>query len=305
MDAAIEVADLRKTYRGRRTGEVRAVDGVSFRVERGEFFGILGPNGAGKTTTLEIVEGLRKPDSGTVRLLGRSPWPHSPELTGRLGVQLQASAFFEFLTAREQIETFAELYGAGQGRAAEMLELVGLAEHANVRCEKLSGGQQQRLSIACALVGDPELVFLDEPTAALDPQARRNLWDLMRSINAEGRTVVLTTHYMEEAEALCDRVAIMDAGKIRAIDSPAGFVQGLDAPTKVTVAAGQLSDERVQELAAGEPWTAGETAVVFETRDPRKLLTALASDGALDGLSVRTANLEDVFLHVTGREWRG
>ncbi|MEV3935054.1 ABC transporter ATP-binding protein [Glycomyces sp. NPDC049804] len=305
MDAAIEVADLRKTYRGRRTGEVRAVDGVSFRVERGEFFGILGPNGAGKTTTLEIVEGLRKPDSGTVRLLGRSPWPHSPELTGRLGVQLQASAFFEFLTAREQIETFAELYGASKARAAEMLDLVGLAEHANVRCEKLSGGQQQRLSIACALVGDPELVFLDEPTAALDPQARRNLWDLMRSINAEGRTVVLTTHYMEEAEALCDRVAIMDAGKIRAVDSPAGFVRGLDAPTKVTVAAGQLSDERVKELAAGEAFTADASAVVFETRDPRALLTALAADGALDGLSVRTANLEDVFLHVTGREWRG
>jgi ABC-2 type transport system ATP-binding protein len=153
-------------------------------------------------------------------------------------------------------------------------------------------------------VGDPELVFLDEPTAALDPQARRNLWDLMRSINAEGRTVVLTTHYMEEAEALCDRVAIMDAGKIRAVDSPAGFVRSLDAPTKVTVAAGQLSGERVQELAAGEAVTADEATVVFETRDPRKLLTELASDGALDGLAVRTANLEDVFLHVTGREWR-
>jgi ABC-2 type transport system ATP-binding protein len=305
MDAAIEVADLRKTYRGRRTGEVRAVDGVSFRVERGEFFGILGPNGAGKTTTLEIVEGLRKPDSGTVRLLGRSPWPHSPELTGRLGVQLQASSFFEFLTAKEQIDTFAELYGAAPGRAAEMLEQVGLTEHANVRCEKLSGGQQQRLSIACALVGDPELVFLDEPTAALDPQARRNLWDLMRAINAEGRTVVLTTHYMEEAEALCDRVAIMDAGKIKAVDAPAGFIRELDAPTRVQIAAGQLSEARVKELAAGETWTADETRVVFETRDPRTLLTALATDGALEDLSVRTANLEDVFLHVTGREWRG
>ncbi|MQM27705.1 ABC transporter ATP-binding protein [Glycomyces albidus] len=304
MDAAIEVADLRKTYRGRRTGEVRAVDGVSFRVERGEFFGILGPNGAGKTTTLEIVEGLRRPDSGEVRLLGRSPWPHSPELTRRLGVQLQASAFFEFLSAREQIETFAELYGASKARAAEMLDLVGLTEHANVRCEKLSGGQQQRLSIACALVGDPELVFLDEPTAALDPQARRNLWDLMRGINAEGRTVVLTTHYMEEAEALCDRVAIMDAGKIKAVDSPAGFVRSLDAPTRVTVAAGQVSDERIKELAAGEAVTGGDGTVVFETRDPRELLTALASEGALDGLAVRTANLEDVFLHVTGREWR-
>ncbi|MEU6249653.1 ABC transporter ATP-binding protein [Glycomyces sp. NPDC047010] len=305
MDAAIEVADLRKTYRGRRTGEVRAVDGVSFRVERGEFFGILGPNGAGKTTTLEIVEGLRKPDSGDVRLLGRSPWPHSPELTRRLGVQLQASSFFEFLTVAEQIGTFAELYGASKARAAEMLDLVGLAEHVNMRCEKLSGGQQQRLSIACALVGDPELVFLDEPTAALDPQARRNLWDLMRAINDEGRTVVLTTHYMEEAEALCDRVAIMDAGRIKAVDSPAEFVRKLDAPTRITVAAGQLDDARIAELAIDGTVTAADGAVVFETRDPRKLLTALASDGALEGLAVRTANLEDVFLHVTGREWRG
>ncbi|GAB3646613.1 ABC transporter ATP-binding protein [Glycomyces tarimensis] len=304
MDAAIEVTDLHKTYRGRKTGEVRAVDGVSFRVGEGEFFGILGPNGAGKTTTLEIVEGLRKPDSGEVRLLGQSPWPHSPALTSRMGVQLQASAFFEFLTVREQIETFAELYGADAKRAAAMLDEVGMSEHANVRCEKLSGGQQQRLSLACSLVGDPELVFLDEPTAALDPQARRNLWDLMRAINAEGRTVVLTTHYMEEAEALCDRVAIMDYGKILAVDSPAGFIRDLDAPTRITVAAGQLSDERVKELAADETVTSDDAAVVFETRDARALLTALASDGALEGLAVRTANLEDVFLQVTGREWR-
>ncbi|WP_026929070.1 ABC transporter ATP-binding protein [Glycomyces tenuis] len=304
MDAAIEVTDLHKTYRGRRVGEVRAVDGVSFRVEAGEFFGILGPNGAGKTTTLEIVEGLRRPDGGEVRLLGRSPWPHSPELSQRMGVQLQASSFFEFLTVREQIETFAELYGAGRDRAAEMLDQVGLSEKAGTRCEKLSGGQQQRLSIACALVGDPELVFLDEPTAALDPQARRNLWDLMRSINGEGRTVVLTTHYMEEAEALCDRVAIMDSGRILAVDSPAELIRGLDAPTRVTVAAGQLSEARVKELAEGGTATSDDEAVVFETRDPRTLLTALAADGALEGLAVRTANLEDVFLHVTGREWR-
>ncbi|WP_100448346.1 ABC transporter ATP-binding protein [Glycomyces xiaoerkulensis] len=304
MDAAIEVADLRKTYRGRRTGEVRAVDGVGFRVEAGEFFGILGPNGAGKTTTLEIVEGLRKPDSGEVRLLGRRPWPHSAELTARIGVQLQASSFFEFLTVTEQIETFARLYGASRERAAEMLEQVGLAEKAGVRCEKLSGGQQQRLSIACALVGDPELVFLDEPTAALDPQARRNLWDLMRAINADGRTVVLTTHYMEEAEALCDRVAIMDSGRILAVDSPAELIRELDAPTRVTVAAGQLDEDRVCELAAGDEFVLDGDEVVFETRDARKLLTALASEGALEGLAVRTASLEDVFLHVTGREWR-
>ncbi len=304
MEAAIEVTDLQKTYRGRKTGEVRAVDGVSFRVETGEFFGILGPNGAGKTTTMEIVEGLRRPDSGQVRLLGRSPWPHSPELSRRMGAQLQSSSFFEFLTAREQIETFAELYGVGRRRAAEMLDKVGLSHKASTRCLKLSGGQQQRLSIACAIVGDPELVFLDEPTAALDPQARRNLWDLMRSINAEGRTVVLTTHYMEEAEALCDRVAIMDAGKILAVGSPAELISELDAPTRITVAVGQLSDERVEELAGGETVSVGEETVVFETHEPRRLLAALAAEGAMEGLAVRTANLEDVFLHVTGREWR-
>ncbi|HEX2145279.1 MAG TPA: ABC transporter ATP-binding protein [Glycomyces sp.] len=304
MDAAIEVADLRKTYRGRRTGEIRAVDGVSFRVERGEFFGILGPNGAGKTTTLEIVEGLRKPDSGTVRLLGRSPWPHSPELAGRMGVQLQSSAFFEFLTAREQLETFAKLYGAGRERALEMLDIVGLADSANVRAEKLSGGQKQRLSIACSLVGDPELVFLDEPTAALDPQARRNLWDLIRRINDEGRTVVLTTHYMEEAEALCDRVAIMDEGRIRATGTPRELIGSLDAPTRIAVASGQLDADQVTETAAGEPVRDEDDRIVFETHDPQKLLTALATAGALQGLSVRTASLEDVFLEVTGREWR-
>ncbi|THV35784.1 ABC transporter ATP-binding protein [Glycomyces buryatensis] len=304
MEAAIEVTDLRKTYSGRKTGKIRAVDGVSFRVEPGEFFGILGPNGAGKTTTLEIVEGLRKPDSGEVRLLGRSPWPHSPELAGRMGVQLQSSAFFEFLSAREQLDTFAKLYGAGPERSAEMLDIVGLGDFANVRAEKLSGGQKQRLSIACSLVGDPELVFLDEPTAALDPQARRNLWDLIRRINDEGRTVVLTTHYMEEAEALCDRVAIMDAGKIRTIGTPAELIGELDAPTRIAVAAGQLDSDQVTAIAAGETVREDEGQLVFETRDPQKLLTALAADGALQGLSVRTASLEDVFLEVTGREWR-
>src|SRR5690606_19373128 len=151
----------------------------------------------------------------------------------------------------------------------------------------------------------PELVFLDEPTAALDPQARRNLWDLMRVINAEGRTVVLTTHYMEEAEALCDRVAIMDSGKVLAVGSPAELIRGLDAPTRVTVAAGQLSGARVAELAGDGTVASDEEAVVFETREPRRLLTALAAEGALEGLAVRTANLEDVFLQVTGREWRG
>ncbi|KAB8169957.1 ATP-binding cassette domain-containing protein [Streptomyces sp. 3MP-14] len=219
---AIAVEGLRKRY-----GEVRAVDGVTFEVAHGEFYGILGPNGAGKTTTLELVEGLREPDEGSARLLGQPSWPRDPKLLRRIGVQLQASAFFEKLTAREQIHTFAALYGVPAKRADEMLETVGLTEKAGTRDDKLSGGQAQRLSIACALVHDPELVFLDEPTTGLDPQARRNLWDLLRAINAQGRTVVLTTHYLDEAEILCDRVAIMDAGRILRVGVPSELIAEL------------------------------------------------------------------------------
>jgi ABC-2 type transport system ATP-binding protein len=221
---AIQVEGLHKSY-----GDVRAVNGVTFEVAAGEFYGILGPNGAGKTTTLELVEGLREPDSGTARILGSPSWPRDPALLRRIGVQLQASAFFEKLTAREQIRTFAALYGVSTERADAMLESVGLSEKANVRDDQLSGGQAQRLSIACALVHDPELVFLDEPTTGLDPQARRNLWDLLREINAAGRTVVLTTHYMDEAQALCDRVAIMDAGRVLRVGPPAELMEQLGA----------------------------------------------------------------------------
>ena len=237
MPAAIEVHDLVMTY-----GDLRAVDGVGFEVAEGEFFGILGPNGAGKTTTLEMVEGLREPDSGTITVLGERVWPRNPGLLPRIGVQLQASSFFERLTAREQIHTFASLYGVPTARGDEWLERVGLVDKADTRVEDLSGGQHQRLSIACALVHDPELVFLDEPTASLDPQARRNLWDLLRGINDAGRTVVLTTHYMDEAEVLCDRVAIMDHGRLLRLDSPAALVEALDAPVQVVEKRGTLED---------------------------------------------------------------
>jgi ABC-2 type transport system ATP-binding protein len=209
VPVAISVREVRKSY-----GNLQAVDGVTLEVGQGEFFGILGPNGAGKTTTLEIIEGLREPDAGTVSVLGQPPWPRNPALLPRIGVQLQASAFFERLTAREQLRTFAALYQVPAAQADAMLEVVGLTDVAGTRTEKLSGGQAQRLSIACALVHGPDLLFLDEPTGSLDPQARRNLWDLLREISAAGRTVVLTTHHMDEAEALCERVAIMDHGKV-------------------------------------------------------------------------------------------
>ena len=226
MPASISVHNLRKRY-----GDIAAVDDVSFEVEQGEFFGILGPNGAGKTTTLEIIEGLRKPDGGEVSVLGLAAWPRNPKLLPRIGVQLQSSSFFERLTAREQIRTFASLYSVSNERADQMLATVGLTEPAGVRTEKLSGGQAQRLSIACALVHDPELLFLDEPTGSLDPQARRNLWDLLREIAGQGRTVVLTTHHMDEAETLCDRVAIMDHGRILKAAPPADLIRELNQPS--------------------------------------------------------------------------
>ncbi|KAA1374844.1 ABC transporter ATP-binding protein [Aeromicrobium fastidiosum] len=299
MGAEIRAEGLVMTY-----GDVRAVDGVSFTVAPGEFFGLLGPNGAGKTTTLEMIEGLRKPQSGTVRIGEHEPWRREPELQRRMGVQLQSSAFFERLTAREQLDTFGSLYGVPAGRTDEMLEQVGLVDKAAVRTEDLSGGQKQRLSIACALIHDPDVVFLDEPTAALDPQARRNLWDVLRTINDSGRTVVLTTHYMDEAEVLCDRVAIMDAGRVLELDTPAALVRGLDAPVRITLAPGTLSFEAARSLAGSDPVEDDSAGLTITTRRPAEVLSALAQQDALAGLSVRGASLEDVFLDLTGREYR-
>jgi len=303
MAGAISVRGLRKSY-----GSITAVDDVSFDVEPGEFFGILGPNGAGKTTTLEMIEGLREPDGGELTVLGSPPWPRNPALLPRIGVQLQASSFFERLTAREQIRTFASLYGIGARRADQMLDTVGLSESGDVRAEKLSGGQAQRLSIACALVHDPELVFMDEPTGSLDPQARRNLWDLLRHINAEGRTVVLTTHHMDEAETLCDRVAIMDHGQILKLGPPAALVRGLDSPVRVSVESGQLTASEAGLLGDGAvaegTVTDDGVSLTIATRKPAPVLAGLADKNALGGLRVQGATLEDVFLDLTGREYR-
>ncbi|MFB7614866.1 ABC transporter ATP-binding protein [Kitasatospora sp. NPDC056181] len=304
MTAAISADGIRQRY-----GDVQAVDGVSLTVEAGEFYGILGPNGAGKTTTLEILEGIRKPDEGRVELLGLAPWPRNPKLLPRIGVQFQASAFFNKLTARETIRTFGSFYGVGPKRADAMLERVGLTESAGVMTDKMSGGQAQRLSIACALVHEPELVFLDEPTTGLDPQARRNLWDLLRTINAEGRTVVLTTHYLDEAEVLCDRVSVMDHGRILRTGAPAALVREIDDTVRISVESGQLAAERARELlaAAGAEVEAVEddgVSLAVSTGLPGPVLSVLAEQNALRGLEVRGATLEDVFLQLTGREYR-
>jgi ABC-2 type transport system ATP-binding protein len=296
---AIEVRELAKSY-----GAVAAVAGVSFTVRAGEFFGILGPNGAGKTTTLEIIEGIRQADAGTVSVLGQSPWPRNLALLPRIGVQLQASSFFNKLTVREQLAAFGALYGVPARQALTLLDVVGLADKADTRENLLSGGQRQRLSIACALVHRPDVVFLDEPTAALDPQARRNLWDVLRSIQSHGATVVYTTHYLDEAEALCDRVAIMDTGRILALDTPSTLVRGLDAATRVALPLRVIDAAAARLLPGADTVEADEEEVVISTRQPARLLTALAESNRLDGVSVRTATLEDVFLSLTGREYR-
>ncbi len=288
MPAAIEVSELRKRY-----GDHVAVDGVSFTVEQGETFGILGPNGAGKTTTLEMIEGLRKPDSGDVRLLDQPVWPDPRSIQKRIGVQLQSTQLFEALSARELLTLFANFYQRENPEqlADRALARVGLESKEGGEADTLSGGQKQRLAIALALVHEPEVVFLDEPTTGLDPQARRNLWDVIRSIAADdGRTVVLTTHYLEEAEELCDRVAIMDTARIVALDTPAGLIAELDADARIS-----YTDEHGEQTL----YTKDTQAAVL------KVLTDASERGVtIEGLTVKGADLEDVFLRLTGREYR-
>jgi len=221
MKNIIEVKNLTKKY-----ADFTAVNNISFEVKENEIFGILGPNGAGKTTTLEMMEGLKRPTSGTIVVDGFDVVHDPDEVKARIGVQLQASTFFESLSLVELIETFGAMYNR-KVDAMQLLEEVQLTDKAKSQAKELSGGQRQRLSIAIGLVNDPSIIFLDEPTTGLDPQARRNLWDLIEQIKAKGKTVVITTHYMDEAEVLCDRVAIMDAGKIISLNSPRKLIEEL------------------------------------------------------------------------------
>jgi ABC-2 type transport system ATP-binding protein len=289
--------------------DVKAVDGLDLEVSPGECFGLLGPNGAGKTTTIEILEGLTKPDAGDVTVLGRRWGSHERELRERLGVSLQESRLTEKLTVYETLELFRSFYERGRD-PERLLEDLALEEKRDARVGKLSGGQRQRLAVACALAGDPEILFLDEPTTGLDPQSRLQLWERIAVFKAAGRTVLLTTHYMEEAERLCDRVAIVDHGRIIALGTPAELIAGLNAPHII-----EFSSEPAvgEDLLAAVPG-AGER----RQRDGRwqlaaanlaqavpALLSSLDDAGArLVSLSTHRATLEDVFLSLTGRELR-
>ncbi|MAU01875.1 MAG: ABC transporter [Anaerolineaceae bacterium] len=302
---AIQVDRLQKSYPG-----VKAVDGVSFTVPRGEIFGLLGPNGAGKTSTLAILEGLRQADGGQVTVLGYDIQRQPREVKRRIGVQLQQTSLLPDLSAIEQLILFARLYGRSLNKTAahHLLNEVGLAEKANALPDKLSGGQQQRLALALALVNDPEIVFLDEPTAGLDPQARRRLWELVRQLRDQGRTVVLTTHYMEEAEALCHRVGIMDHGRLLALDTPGGLINQLAGSSTITTTAPLPLDE-VKKMVGVQQAEQEGALLRLQTSDPATINTALLALAdtlgiPLRDLHVQQPSLEDLFLHLTGRTIR-
>ena len=310
MNSAIHVRDLVKTYPGR--PPVEAVRGVSLDVQVGECFGLLGPNGAGKTTTLEIIEGLLAPTSGEVTVLGRSWATHEPELRERMGISLQETRLSDKLTVRETVTLFRSFYQKGL-EPDVALGLVSLNEKARSFVDKLSGGQKQRLAVACALVGEPELLFLDEPTTGLDPQSRRQLWDVIRDFKARGRTVLLTTHYMDEAERLADRVAVIDQGQVIALGTPHDLILqvGGEHVIDFTVdAPASLLDESLQALPTVKTVKRGsDGALSLSVAEPAHVLPALlillqTLSVKLLGLTTRTATLEDVFVTLTGRHLR-
>jgi ABC-2 type transport system ATP-binding protein len=300
----IRVVALRKTY-----GELVAVDGVSFDVQPGEVFGLLGPNGAGKTTTVEVLEGLRKPDSGEVSVLGVDAIRHPDELRSRIGVSLQTAALYPKLNVVEVLELFRGFYPSGRP-VDELVELMDLGEKRKTRTQELSGGQRQRLSVALALVNDPELIFLDEPTTGMDPAARRALWDVVLGLKARGRSVLLTTHYMEEAEVLCDRLAIMDHGRILESGTVDELVSRRFHERAVRFdAIDGLTDEELASFPGVASIKHEGGAVLLFTRDvPDTIGAVLAATERLGvepaNLAVRRATLEDVFLDLTGRALR-
>jgi len=302
--AVVSVVDLRKSY-----GAVRAVDGVSFEVAPGEVFGLLGPNGAGKTTTIEMLEGLNRPDSGSATVLGIDVTRHPDQLKERVGVQLQTAALYPNLTVVELIDLFGSFY-TRRRPAAELIRELGLEERQTARSSELSGGQRQRLSIALALVNDPELIFLDEPTTGLDPQGRRSLWEHIEGLRTQGRTILLTTHYMEEAERLCDRVAIMDHGKILEVGTVNDLVTRHFRERTVRFATRPELTDTVLSALPGVQRVAHESdESVLYTAEVPQTVGALIKRGdemgleALD-LAVRRPTLEDVFIELTGRALR-
>lgn len=301
MEQVISVDRLTKRY-----GDLLAVDNASFGVNRGEVFGLLGENGAGKTTTLEMIEGLRKPTSGTISVLGCELGNgRVADIKEKIGVQLQSSAYFNLLSLKEILDLFGSFY-ATHVEPDKLLAMVDLQSKSGSYVSKLSGGQKQRFSIVASLVNDPEIVFLDEPTTGLDPIARRNLWDLIFTIKQQGKTVILTTHYMEEAEILCDRVAIMDRGKIISIGETHKLIEATKTPFKVMFVAANANEGTLDELRAIGTVTnsngrADKHEVALKTRTDLGKAIGLVQSLDPEDMTVGRATLEDLFIELTGK----
>ena len=304
---ALRVANLRKTYK-----DVVAVDGIDLNVPAGQCFGLLGPNGAGKTTTIEICEGLTEPDSGEVEVLGLRWASDAQALRQRLGIQLQETQLTDKLTVGETLRLFRSFFERGPA-PEEVIALVQLEEKRDARVVALSGGQKQRLALACALVGDPDLLFLDEPTTGLDPQARRQLWDLIEEFKKAGRTILLTTHYMDEAERLCDELAIMDHGKVIARGKPAELVASIGADHVVdfsTSGASQAIDlAAVRQVEGVRDVRSENGSIRIQATELHRAVPALLEELRRQGiplteLRTHSATLEDVFVSLTGRHLR-
>jgi ABC-2 type transport system ATP-binding protein len=293
--AAVEVKDLKKSY-----GKVQAVRGVDLRVEHGEIFALLGPNGAGKTTIVEILEGYRKRDSGSVNVLGSDPAKNDRRLKGRMGIVLQETGVQQYLTVSELVELYGG-YFKHPRPTGDVLEVVGLGDRAQSRIGKLSGGQRRRLDVAIGLVGDPDLLFLDEPTTGFDPSARRSAWEMIQDLQSLGKTILLTTHYMDEAQRLADRVSMIVEGRIVAEGTPESLRAGIDAPTRITFTLPDSAPDLPPSINQGG---GRRREVQLESKEPMKLLRdltewALSNQVEPSNLSVFRPSLEDVYLELT------
>ena len=294
----VVVRDVRRSY-----GDREVLHGVDLVVERGSFHGVIGSNGAGKTTLMEIVHGARRPSSGTVELLGRPPLPRDPALLARLGIQPQATAFSSRATVREHLGTMAALFGASQARADELIEIMGLERVRNSRVTKVSGGERQRLAVASAIVHHPEVLFLDEPTAALDPTSRHDLVEQLRKVREEGTTVIYTTHYLEEAERLCDVVSVLDAGHIVTTATPAALIADCKASSSVLLPGGAQWLDTITGLEGVLDAQVTPDGVVVHVQDVGEGFAVLAAAGVpTAGAQVRGVSLEDAFVQLTGKE---
>ncbi|MBN1288653.1 MAG: ABC transporter ATP-binding protein [Actinobacteria bacterium] len=301
---AIEIKNLKKSY-----GEIKAVDGIDLLVEENEVFGILGPNGAGKTTTLEMIETLRRPDSGNISVLGLNPVKKPSEVKEILGVQLQTTVFFDDLSVKETVNLFRSFYKKSL-ETQGLLELVDLRDKSEAKVTDLSGGQHKRLSIALAVVNDPEIIFLDEPTTGLDPQARRMIWEIISRFRDQGKTVVVTTHYIEEAEYLCDRVAVMDLGKIIVTGSPEELIDRYAPENIITFKLEHdLDIDLISSLAGVTEARVHNSAYTVYTSSPEKTMLSILQTAenrhlAVFEINLKKATLEDVFLKITGKSIR-